>query len=197
MKGQSLGLTILDGHKPKAEELELQREMCRTCDNIASLLSKCEARNIADLTSCYTTLYMIGMHKLPDPAFVNAQRDKLFRSWKSGDKTIDESSMYSMLNHSMPSANIPQPQRQALTHLRERWLKSLKKQNTFTDTTAYELYTRLSLIMRDYVDIYFNGDGTAAKNAWYEKNKIADIKTVSSKILTSYRRFVNGLTPQA
>lgn len=193
MKGQSVGLTILDGHKPKTEELELRREMCRTCDIIVKLLSKCDARNIADLTSCYTTLYMIGMHKLPDPAFVNAQRDKLFRCWMSGDKTIDESSVYSMLSHSMLSSNIPQPQRQTLTDLRERWLRSLKKYNTFTDTTAYELYTRLSLIMRDNVDTYYNGNGTAAKNTWYVKNKIADIKTVGSKILASYRRFVNGL----
>lgn len=98
-----------------------------------------------------------------------------------------------MLTHSNPSTNIPEPQRKALTDLRERCLRSLKKYDTFSDITAYELYSRLSLIMRDNVDSFFNGDGTAAKNAWYEKNKIADIKTVGSKILVSYRRFVNSL----
>lgn len=193
MKGQSIGLTILDGHKPKSEELELQREIRRTCDNIANLLSKCDARYIADLTSYYTTLCIIGMHKLPDTAFISSQRNKLFSCWKLDDNMIDESSVYSMLDHSMSSANIPEPQRQALTGLRERWLRSLKKYNTFTDTTAYELYSRLSLITRDNIDSYFNGDGTASKKAWYENNKITDIKTISSKILVSYRRFVNGL----
>lgn len=193
MKGQLIGMTIIDGHKPKPEELELRREMDRTCDKIVNLLSKCDARYIADLTSYYTTLSMIGLHKLPDPTFINVQRDKLFHCWRSGDKMIDESSVYSMLTHSNPSTNIPEPQRKALTDLRERWLRSLKKYDTFSDATAYELYSRLSLIMRDNVDSYLNGDGTAAKNAWYEKNKIADIKTVGSKILVSYLRFVNSL----
>ena len=193
MKGQLIGMTIIDGHEPKSEELELQRKMSRTCDKIVNLLSKCEARYIADLTSCYTTLSMIGLHKLPDPTFINGQRDKLFHCWKSGDKMIDESSVYRMLTHSNPSTNIPESQRQALTDLREHWLRSLKKYNTFSDTTTYERYSRLSLIMRDNVDIYFNGDSIEVKKAWYEKNKIVDIKTAGSKILVSYRRFVNSL----
>lgn len=172
MKGQLMGMTIIDGHKPKPEELELRREMDRTCDKIVNLLSKCDARYIADLTSYYTILSMIGLHKLPDPAFINIQREKLFQCRKSGDKMIDESSVYSMLTRSNPSINIPGPQRQALTDLRERWLKSLKKYNTFSDITTYELYSRLSLIMEANVDSFFNGNSAAEKKHGMRKTRL-------------------------
>ena len=49
--------------------------------------------------------------------------------------------------------------------------------------------------MRDNVDSYFYGDCTLAKEAWFEKNKIAEYSTVSTKILTAYRHFVCSLFP--
>lgn len=57
MKGQLIGMTIIDGHKPKPEELELRREMDRTCDIIVNLLSKCDARYIADNILLYNSFH--------------------------------------------------------------------------------------------------------------------------------------------
>ena len=74
-------------------------------------------------------------------------------------------------------------------------MNTLKRYNTFPETDAYEQYKRLALIMRDNVDSYFGGDCKIAKEAWFEKNKIAQYSTVSTKILTAYRQFVCSLFP--
>lgn len=69
------------------------------------------------------------------------------------------------------------------------------KYNSFPETDTYERYKRLALIMRDNVDSYFAGDCTVAKEAWFEKNKITQYSTISTKILTAYRQFVCSLFP--
>lgn len=49
--------------------------------------------------------------------------------------------------------------------------------------------------MRDNIDAYFGRDCTEAKEAWFEKNKIAEYSRVGTKILTAYRQFVRSLFP--
>lgn len=84
---------------------------------------------------------------------------------------------------------------QAFNSLRETWVNTLKRYNSFPNTDTYEQYKRLALIMRDNVDSYFGRNSTVAKEAWFEINKIDKYSTVSTKILTAYRLFVRSLFP--
>ena len=50
MKGQSIGLTTIDGHKPtteETEEIETKSRICSLCDDIIELLPTCEPSEIA------------------------------------------------------------------------------------------------------------------------------------------------------
>lgn len=67
--------------------------------------------------------------------------------------------------------------------------KNIEKYNSFPETNTYESYKRLALIMRNNIDAYFGRDCTEAKEAWFEKNKIAEYSRVGTKILTAYRQF--------
>lgn len=60
MKGQLIGLTTIDGHKPTVEEIELKGEIRRTCDKVAKVLANCQANDIASLTDFYSLLHTIG-----------------------------------------------------------------------------------------------------------------------------------------
>lgn len=197
MKGQAVGLTVVDGHKLSAEELDVQKEIRRACDEVERTLLNCNAGDIACLTDFYFSLFIIGYYKLPDASFRGKQTDRLLRSWKAGDKTVEESDVYGMLcapmQYSIPSmsANILS----FFGNLRDRWVKTLKTYSTFPDIATYERYKRLALVMKDNVDSYFGGDGSAAKKVWFEKNKIAEYSTVGTKILTAYRQFVCSLFP--
>lgn len=197
MKGQLIGLTAVDGHKPTVEERELQREVRRTSDRMAKVLPYCPAKEIAGLIGYYSVLYTIGYHKLPDASLLETQRDRMLHCWKSGDETIGESDVYGLLSDSMhnPMSAKSPVSLQALISLRERWVTTLKRYNTFPDTNTYERYKRLALIMRDNVDSYFGGDSTVAKETWFKKNRISDLSTVSTRILTAYRQFVCNLFP--
>ena len=66
MKGQLIGLTTIDGHKPTVEEIEVRSEIRRTCDRVAKVLPNCKANDIASLTGYYSLLYTIGYCKLPE-----------------------------------------------------------------------------------------------------------------------------------
>lgn len=196
MKGQFIGLTTIDGHKPTVEEIEVRGEIRRTCDRIAKILPNCTANDIASLTDYYSLLHTIGFCRLPEASLLEEQRDRLLSSWKSGDKTIEESDVYGMLSDSMHTMHtISIATSQAFNNLRESWVTTLKKHNSFPDADTYERYKRLALIMRDNINSYFSGDCTAAKVAWFEKNKIAELSSVSTKILTAYRQFVHSLFP--
>ena len=197
MKGQLIGLTTIDGHKPTVEEIELKGEIRRTCDKVAKVLANCQANDIASLIDFYSLLHTIGYCKRPEVFLLEKQRDRLLRFWKSGDKTIEESDVYGMLSDSRHNtmSTISSTSSQTFNSLRETWVNTLKKYNSFPDTDTYERYKRLALIMRDNVDSYFGGDSTVAKEAWFEKNKIAQYSTVSTKILTAYRQFVCSLFP--
>lgn len=197
MKGQFIGLTTIDGHKPTVEEIEVRSEIRRTCDRVAKVLPYCKANDIASLTGYYSLLYTIGYCKLPESSLLEKQRDRLMRCWKSGDKTIEESDVYGMFSDSMHNSMnaIASASYQAFNNLREGWVNTLKKYNSFPEASTFERYKRLALIMRDNIDSYFAGDCTVAKEAWFEKNKITQYSTISTKILTAYRQFVCSLFP--
>ena len=197
MKGQLMGLTTIDGHKPTLEEMEVRKEICRTCERMAKTMSACTANEIAGLTGYYSLLYTMGYHRLPETSILDRQRDRLLNYWMAGDKSIQESDVYGMLVDSVrnPMAAVPTLHRQALGKLRESWTCTLKKYGSFPKATAYERYRRLSLIMKDNLDSYFDGEGSVVKEEWFEKNRITDFSTVSTKILTAYRQFIRSLFP--
>lgn len=197
MKGQFIGLTTIDGHKPTVEEIEVRGEIRRTCDKVAKVLPNCKVNDIASLTGYYSLLYTIGYCKLPEAFILEKQRDRLLRSWKLGDKTIEESDIYGVLSDSAHNSmsKMPSASSQAFNNLRETWVNTLKRYNSFPDTDTYEGYKRLALIMRDNVDSYFGGNSTVAKKTWFGNNKITQYSTVSTKILTAYRQFVCSLFP--
>lgn len=193
IKGQSIGLTTVDGHRQTADEIELKGRICCLCDRVVEILPACKPSDIADLTRCYSMLYMLGHREMPSSAFVGKQRDRLFRYWASGDKTIAESDIYEMLSDA--SDKLTESQHSAFESLQRKWVNTLIRHNAFTAIDSYELYRRLSLIMRDNIDSYFDGDSSAAKREWYKANEISDLAAVGSKILTAYGHFVNNLFP--
>lgn len=195
MKGQSIGLTTIDGHKQTTEEIEVKSRICSLCDDIIELLPTCKPSEIADLTRCYTILYMMGHREMPRASFVSKQRDQLFRYWESGDKTIAESDIYEMLSDATVLEKLPASHNSAFEALQGKWVNTLTQYKSFAAIDSYELYQRLALMMRDNIDSYFDGDSTAAKEEWYKANEIPDITKVSSKILIAYCHFVNTLFP--
>lgn len=195
LKGQHIGLTTIDGHELTDEEEKLKNEICRTCDSIAKLLSNCKAGDIADLTGYYSILFMIGYCKMPDTSIINEQKERLFKLWETGNKTIEESHFYGIMSEASQITPLPASQQQAFINLRTKWIQTLEMHGTFPGTDTNELYKRLALIMRDNIDSYFNGDSTTAKSRWYEKNRIANLTVVGSKILTAYHLFIKSLFP--
>lgn len=195
MKGQSIGLTTIDGHKQTTEEIEVKSSICCLCDNIIELLPTCKPSEIADLTRCYAILYMMGHREMPRALFVSKQRDRLSRYWDSGDKTIAECDIYEMLSDATVLGKLPVSQNSAFETLQGKWVNTLTQYKSFPAIDSYELYQRLALMMRDNIDSYFDGDSTTAKEDWYKANAIPDITKVNSKILTAYSHFVNNLFP--
>lgn len=193
LKGQNIGLTTFDGHILSPKETDLNDEIKRVCRQVILKLQSCKSEDIADLTDSYSTLYMIGFRSLPDPSFVERQRNRLFDYWKSGDKTIEESQIYGMMMNT--TTILPKSQIEAFKDIQGRWIEILNAHNSFPDVDTYERYQRLALLMRDRNISCLNGNAKSAKKKWYEQNKIANFATVGSKILKSYRLFITSLFP--
>lgn len=149
------------------EDKDLQNELRNTADILAEALRACPANEIAALAGHYSMLYAMAYRKLPAPAFMAGQRNRLLHAWHSGDSKIEESDVYGMLSTTMhnPADALPAQQRHALNEIRERWLGALKQYGTFPDVDTCERYKRLALIMKNNIEAYFGGDATAAKKA--------------------------------
>lgn len=197
MQGQALGLTTVDGHRPTANELQLLSDIRHACDKLADRLSHCRPCEVADLVGFYTILHAMAHHRLPDPTFIGRLRDRVFRQWKAGDKSVTESQIYSLLSEAQhnPAASLPPEQRQALNDLRHKWVNALKRDHTFADADTHERYRRLALIMRDNLGPDLIRDSAASKREWYEANRLADPARVSTTILAAYRQFICSLCP--
>lgn len=214
MRGQLAGNFCFDGHKASEEETLLAEECRMLCENISRNLNYCKVSEIPDLLECYDTAYRIGYKRLPNSDFINRHKRRVLRAWKAGDCSIEESSVFGIVAPEV-SCHPDKTDREYLNaylSIKTKWLATLLKHNYFPKVSAYENYQRLSLIMRENLDPYFDGvtagygattrassiNGVIAeeiKCGWYEHNRVDDLSTLGSQILRSYRRFASSLFP--
>ncbi len=131
--------------------------------------------------------------------FLSFHRNRVYTAWRSGNRNIQESQIYPLLKKSINGRPFAQ-------RMLKNWVKTLLKHNRFPNVTTHENYQRLSLIMRENIDKLIASDplilqlanGKTApelKRAWYEANRIADLSTLSTPLLKSYRTFIASLFP--
>lgn len=193
VKAQAVGLTTLDGHKPTADELRILSEIHRICEWLARILPRCSVGDIASLTGHYSMLYTIGYRRWPGQTLLSEQRERLLRSWQTGDPAVAESDVYGMLSD--PVVLLSASHRRILSDMRRRWVEELTAAGTFADVDACERYRRLTLIMRDNIDDLIDSDSAAAKAEWFRRNRIDDIAAVGTRVLCAYRQFIGSLFP--
>lgn len=75
--------------------------------------------------------------------------------------------------------------------LRDNWLTTLRTHNYFPEVTTYENYRRLTLLTEEPAIADISSDGE--KFRWYRHNHIEDLSTLSSRLLTCYRRYILSL----
>ncbi len=218
MRGQLAGNFRFDGHGASEEETLVAEECRMLCENISRNLNYCKVNEIPDLLEGYDTAYRIGYKRLPNSDFINRHKRRVLRAWKAGDRSIEESSVFGIVapEVSCHPGKADHEYFNAHLSIKEKWLATLLKHNYFPKVSAYENYQRLSLIMRENLDLYFDevtagyGATTRAssigidsngvtveeiKRRWYEHNKVDNLSTLGSQILRSYRRFASSLFP--
>ena len=197
MKAQLTGNLSFDGHKPTAEENHVA-EQCRVvCGKISCKLNVCRLSEITVLLDYYDICYRIGNKTLPDSTFISSQKKRVFKAWKAGDKEISESMIFGIVAPAVSynRGSIDRDYAIAYQTLKEKWIATLKKFARFPDTTSYENYQRLALIMRENLDRELGDDADTAKRRWYESNRVNDLTTLGTQLLRSYRRFASALFP--
>lgn len=197
MRGQLAGNLRLDGHAASDEE-QAVASGCRTlCGALEERLVNCREADIADLLPCYDLVYRLGYSRVPDPVFVGRHRVRFFESWRRGNREIEESDIFGMI---APDARY-RPEKagrervDAYRSILGRWMATLRRHGHFPGATSCENYRRLALVMREDIDIYFGGDGHAAKRGWYDLNRVDELSTLGPYILRGYRRFASSLYP--
>lgn len=198
MRGQLAGNLIFNGHAVTQEELNIQQEMRLLADMALKRLDDCEPEVISELLDCYDLMYRLGYRAITDQTFIYKHRKRFFSAWKSGNKNIEESTLYYMLSR-MDMSNVDSNDKMVYEasrrEIRDKWLELLDRHSYFPDATSYENYQRLSLVMRANISDRFNGKSEAMKRKWYERNKVEDLATLGTQILCAYRRFTTYLFP--
>ena len=196
MKGQMAGNMTLDGHEPTNEEQEIAVQCKVLSNDISRLLDKCRDEEIALLLECYDLAYRLGHGKMPDRDYIDNRKRRIFEAWKAGNMRIEESVVFGIVAADVRQNNtrtIPE-YRETYIKLKSKWLDTLRRFNRFPGVTTYENYQRLALIMRENLSDSCNNE-KAAKQEWFEHNKVDDLSCLNSRILSSYRRFALALFP--
>jgi len=114
-----------------------------------------------------------------------------------GYKTIEESDVFGLIafDCAYPSATSNSEYISLYRSIKEKWLDILSKYDRFPGVTTKENYERLTLIMRENLDSHFDAESSKMKRKWYNANKVSDLSTLSTTILSTYRRFISTLYP--
>ena len=197
MRGQLAGNLSFDGHSTTAEETLVAEKCRKLCDRISRYLAVCKENEIPELIECYDIAYRIGNRHMPDNAFIDRHKRRVLKAWKSGDRSIEESSVFGIVAPEVTynPAKAGEEYVTAYLSIKGKWLTTLTRHNYFPNVTAYENYQRLALIMRESLDKELGYDADNAKRKWYEHNRVEDFSTLGSMVLRSYRRFIGSLSP--
>lgn len=221
MRGRHAGCLCLDGHEPTAEEREITGKLRQLSEIIDNILTSCRKEDLGGLLDCYDISYRLGYRHEPSPAVIEKHRRSTFRAWRSGDRSIPESTVYHLLSPQM-IRNCRLGDRlkyeKEWSKLHHAWLRTLSLNSRFPDASPCENYQRLALIMRADIRSYIETDieadmetdtetrsyesqrcdstrALAEKRRWYEQNRVDDLTALDTQTLRSYRRFVRSLFP--
>ncbi|MDE6097840.1 MAG: hypothetical protein K2G24_03035, partial [Muribaculaceae bacterium] len=97
MKGQQAGNMQFDGHDETAEERTIAAQSRSLNDAISRQLVKCREADTALLLDCYELTFHLGYRRMPDKAFVDRQKQRIYTAWKSGDRHIEESVIFGIV----------------------------------------------------------------------------------------------------
>lgn len=194
MDCQASGCLNFDGHKQTAKERKLIDDAKKTADQLGSLLQSCKDEEAPQLLSSYDMLYRIGFQAIPPQGFIADQQNRIFNAWKNGNHEIAESVIVKMLQSKVLSSRqtTPTDEVEAYGRLLNEWVETLRINGYFPDATTFENYQRLAVLMPTRLNI---DNEEALKTNWYNRNKIEDYTTASTKILEAYRRFLFTLPP--
>lgn len=197
-KARLAGNMVFDGHAPSAEEKRNADECRILCGKVERRLQSCKVNEIPELLGCYDFLYMVGNRRMPDGYLADRYKRRVIEAWKHGDKTIEESDVFGLIafDCAYRPANSGNEYVSLYRSIKDRWLDTLSKFDRFPDVTIKENYERLALIMRENLDSRFGAESAAIKRKWYNANKLSDLSTLSTTLLTTYRRFITSLYPE-
>lgn len=196
MKGQMAG-NMTPAARPSSDETRIIAVQCRSLsEEIQRRLNKCSEADAAMLLECYSMTYLIGYGRTPDEDYIRLQKQRIFTAWQSGDKGIDDSSVFCILASEMlQRGSRANPEHiTAYLAIKDQWTATLLEHNRFVGTSICENYRRLTLIMRENLDSYCKNQRTV-KRRWYEYNRADDLTALDTPVLQSYRNFAAALTP--
>lgn len=197
MRGQLAGNLRFDGHSTTAEETLVAEKCRKLCDRISHYLAVSKENAIPDLLECYDIAYRVGNRRMPDNTFIDRYKHRVLKAWKSGDRSIEESSVFGIVapEVSYHPEKADKEYVRAYLQIKEKWLATLMRHKYFPNVTAYENYQQLAFIMRENLDKELGYDADDVKRRWYEHNRVEDFSTLGSMVLRSYRRFIGSLSP--
>lgn len=197
MKAQLADNMVFDGHAQTAEERNNADECRKLCCKVERQLQSCNANEIPILLSCYDSLYMVGYRRMPDGNLSNQYKRRVIDAWKRSDKIIEESDVFGLIafDCAYSYGNSCSGYVSLYRSIKEDWLDTLTKFDRFVGVTTKENYERLNLIMRENLDNRLGTDSTKMKRKWYNANKVSDLSTLTTPLLSSYRRFISTLSP--
>lgn len=197
-KARLAGNMVFDGHAPSAEEKRNADECRILCGKVERRVQSCKVNEIPELLGCYDFLYMVGNRRMPDGYIADRCKRRVIDAWKRGDKTIEESDVFGLIafDCAYRPANSGNEYVSLYRSIKEKWLDTLLKFDRFSGVTTKENYERLALIMREDLDSRFGAESAKMKRKWYNANKVNDLSTLSTSILSTYRRFISALYPE-
>lgn len=198
MKAQLAGNMVFDGHAQTAEERNNADECRMLCSKVERQLQSCKINEIPILLSCYDFLYMVAYRRMPTGNLSNRYKRRVIEAWKRGDKTIEESDIFSLIAFDCAYSYDDSCSEYVSLYrsIKENWLHSLSKFDRFPDVSTKENYERLTLIMRENLDSRFDAESSKMKRKWYNANKVSDLSSLTTTILSTYRRFISTLSPE-
>lgn len=133
-----LMLSRIPADNPAAPDpRELAMSMRRWSDSIRSQMPHYAPEHLGRAIECYDISHRLGYNERPDSRTIDEYRRQYFDSWARGNDRINESDIYAMVSRKAAATPDDVDSRQfgAFYDIRERWMKQLRYNTAFAETT--------------------------------------------------------------
>lgn len=179
-------------HTSSPAENSIRRELRDYATTLAKALHAAAPSSLLSLIPLYDVVCRAALGTAPAPDKLNDLRIRVIDAHLHGDASVSHAALASMLQPLLRTSPLlfGAGVLEYYTSLIDRWCRMLRYSDIFAGVASAENYQRFSILLSEYLSLYYAGTEEQTKRRWTTANICHNLQELDTAALRAYRRFV-------